>query len=125
MPHLTSPCLFYMVAASGGKASSLPIVPLASLLTGETLYQVSLGHYQWWVPFCRGRHGPAFRSPVEESPGLPPPTPPLGHLRAGFLWIAVAVSAALLSATFHHSPSLTGWSTHLAPGCTSVWYLCG
>ena len=56
--------------------------------------------------------------PFEGSSGLPPPAQPFGCLQTAFLWIAVADSAALLSTTFHHSPSLTGWSTHLAPGCT-------
>ena len=107
-----------MVVASGGKGSSPPSVPLASHLTAEKLYQVPLGLDQWWVPFSRCPHGCAFRSPVEESSGLPPPAQPFGRLRAGFLWIAVADSAALLSTTFHHSPSLTGWRTHSAPRCT-------
>ena len=59
-----------------------------------------------------------IRSPIEGSSGLPPPAQPFGCLQAGFLWIAVADSAALLSTTFHHSPSLTGWSTHSAPEWT-------
>ena len=36
----------------------------------------------------------------------PPRAQPFWCLQAGFLWIAVADSAALLSTTFHHSPSI-------------------
>ena len=56
--------------------------------------------------------------PLKVPPASPPPAQPFGCLQAGFLWIAVADSAALLSTTFHYSPALTGWGTHLAPGCT-------
>ena len=57
---------------------------------------------------------------MEGSSGLPPLAHLFGCLQAGFLWIAVADSQTLLSSTFHHSASLTGWSTHLAPGGTLV-----
>ena len=54
----------------------------------------------------------------------PPPAQPFRCLQPGFLWIAVADSTALLSTTFHQSASLTGWSNHLAPGCTCLSYIC-
>ena len=38
---------FYMVAASGGKGSSPPSVPLASHLTAENFNKVPLGHDLW------------------------------------------------------------------------------
>ena len=61
----------------------------------------------------------AHSSPLSKiPPAYSPPPPPFGCLQAGFLWIAVADNAAFLSTTFHLSPSLTGWSTHSAPGCT-------
>ena len=46
------------------------------------------------------RSGP----PSKDHPAFPPPAQPLGCLQAGFLWIAVAGSTALLSTTFHQPP---------------------
>ena len=53
--------------------------------------------------------GPSLGDP----PAFPSQTQALGCLQVDFLWMAVADSAVLFSTTFHHSPSLTGWSTHL------------
>ena len=51
-------------------------------------------------------------------PPPPPPAQPLSCLEVGFLWMALADNTSFLSFTFHLSPSLTGWSTHSAPGYT-------
>ena len=60
--------------------------------------------------------------PSKNSLLPPPPSQPLRRLQ---LWIAVADSATLLSTTFHHSPSLTGWNTHSAPRCTGLFSIRG
>ena len=57
------------------------------------------------MSFSRCPHGlSSFRSPIEGPSGLPSLAQPFGRLQAGFLWIALADSAAFLSV--NHIPPL-------------------
>ena len=117
-PCLTSPCLFYMLAASGGKGTSSPLVPLASCVMAGNFQQVPLG--------LTGSSFPSGAAPTAAHssplPRVPPTCPrkaqPFGCLQADCLSIAVANNADFLSTTIYHSPALTGWSTHLDPART-------
>ena len=59
---------------------------------------------------------PPWKAPL----AYPPLAQPFACLQTGFLWVAVAYKATFPSTKFHRFASLTVWSTHSPPCCTSL-----